>query len=235
MILLREFPLLNTIYRATKGSIYGIIRVIVRIGDMMLREIILNIFAQSWPTILICLVIIISMRIVYVFKNKTKVVFYKEVLGLGFIVYIMCLFYVVTFQDVSWSTSNFIPFQEMFRYQLGTRMFFKNVGGNMLMFVPFGFFVSYFLKLIKPYSIIILTILTSVTIETTQLMIGRVFDIDDIILNIVGGLAGFILYYLIHKFKDKLPKILKKPFIYNIIIILILVFIIMFLMGVVYV
>lgn len=201
----------------------------------MFREMILNIFEQIWPMLLICLVILISMRVVYIIKNKISIIFYKEILGIGFVAYIMCLFYVVTFQDVSWSTSNFIPFKEMFRYELGTKIFFKNVGGNMLMFVPFGFFVSYFLKLEKKYSIILLTILTSLTIETTQLMIGRVFDIDDIILNIVGGFVGFLIYHLIHKFKDKLPEVLKKPFIYNILIVLILIFIIMYLKGVFYV
>lgn len=201
----------------------------------MFREIILNIFEQSLPMILICSVIIISMRVVYVFKNKVSIVFYKEILKLCFIIYTMCLFYVVTFQDVSWSTSNFIPFKEMFRYQIGSQMFFKNVVGNMMMFIPFGFFVSYFLKLKKSYSIALLSILTSLTIELTQIMVGRVFDVDDIILNIIGGLIGFLIYYIIYKFKDKLPEVLKKPFIYNILIVVILVMFITYLMGVFYV
>ena len=32
---------------------------------------------------------------------------------------------VVTFQDVSWSTSNFTPFKEIFRYEIGDRLFYK--------------------------------------------------------------------------------------------------------------
>lgn len=197
----------------------------------MFRNTILNIFNESWPTILICLVIVASMRIVYIFKNKENIVFYKEIIKLGFVIYVMCLFYVVTFQDVSWSTSNFIPFREMFRYELGSKLFYKNVIGNTLMFVPFGFFVSYFLKLKKVYSIILMTLLTSTTIEVTQLLIGRVFDIDDILLNLFGSFIGFLIYYIIYKVKDKLPDILKKPFIYNIIILVILIIIIIYLVG----
>lgn len=199
----------------------------------MFHDIILEIFNQSWPMIAICLVIIISMRIEYIIRNKIKITFYKEIIMVGFIVYIMCLFYAVTFQDVSWSSSNFIPFKEMFRYDLGTKGFFRNVIGNMLMFIPFGFFVSYILKSTKVYSLIILTFVTSVTIELTQLIIGRVFDVDDVILNIIGGIIGFYIYFFIHKIKDKLPEILKKPFIYNILAILILIFIIMYLIGVI--
>lgn len=84
------------------------------------------------------------MRITYILKYKVDFILYKELFSLLFVIYVMCLFYVVTFQDVSWSTSNFIPFKEIFRYEFGTKLFFKNVIGNMIMFVPFGFFVSYF-------------------------------------------------------------------------------------------
>jgi len=199
----------------------------------MFRSMLLSIFSETWPMILICSVIIISMRIVWIFKEKKEVIFYKEILGLCFIVYVMCLFYVVTFQDVSWSTSNFIPFKEMFRYQIGSKLFFKNVLGNMIMFMPYGFFVSYFLKLKKTSSIFWLSILTSVTIETTQLQIGRVFDVDDIILNIFGALLGFVVYKVITNLKEHLPPILKKQFIYNILIVVLIVFAILYLANVI--
>ena len=191
-----------------------------------LRKIILDV----WPSLIICLIIITSLRITYLIKYKVKVVFYKEILMLGFIMYVITLFEVVTFQDVSWSSSNFIPFKEMLRYQFGTKLFFKNVIGNMIMFIPFGFFTSYFLKLKKFYSIFFLTLLTSITIETTQLLIGRVFDIDDIFLNIIGGLVGYFIFKIIYKF-----KFLKKEIIYNIIISVVIILIILYLVGVFYV
>ena len=191
-----------------------------------IREILLDI----WPSLIICLVIITSLRITYLIKYKSNFVFYKEILMLGFIMYVIALFEVVTFQDVSWSSSNFIPFKEMLRYEFGTKLFFKNVVGNMIMFIPFGFFTSYFLKLKKFYSVFILTLLTSITIETTQLLIGRVFDIDDIFLNIIGGLIGYFIFKIIYKI-----KFLKKESIYNIIISVVLILIILYLVGVFYV
>lgn len=199
----------------------------------MFRNTILKIFEDIWPMILIFSVILISLRLVYLYKNKKKFILYKEVLSFGFILYVICLFRVVTFQDVSWSTSNFIPFKEMLRYDFGSRLFFKNVIGNLLMFIPYGFFISYILKIKKPTTTIILTFIVSLTIEFTQLLIGRVFDIDDIFLNIIGGVIGYILFYLMDRLKFK--GLLQKEIFYNIIIVLILVLIILYLLGVLYV
>lgn len=197
----------------------------------MLRNTVLEIFGETWPTILISMVILVSMRIVYLVKNKKQIVLYKELMTLLFIVYVLCLFYVVTFQDVSWSTSNFTPFHEMFRYEFGSRLFIKNVLGNLLLFIPYGFFATYYLKLKKPISIFSLSLLVSLTIETTQLLIGRVFDIDDIILNVIGGILGFYFFILLSKINDHLPAVLKKPIIYNIIMICLLALAGIYLIG----
>lgn len=193
--------------------------------ETTLRNIIYNI----WPMILIITVILVSIRIVYFNQTKEKIILYEELLKYSFIIYIISLFYVVTFQDVSWSTSNFIPFKEMFRYKLFSTLFFKNVVGNMLMFLPFGFFVSYFLKLNKTKIIFFLSLIVSLTIETTQLIIGRVFDVDDIMLNIIGGLVGYFIYRVLHNIKDKLPPLLKNNYFYNIIILMFIGFILLYL------
>ena len=197
----------------------------------MIRDTVLEIFGATWPTIIISMVILVSMRIVYLIKYKIKKELYEELITLLFIIYVLCLFYVVTFQDVSWSTSNFTPFSEMFRYEIGSRLFIKNVLGNVILFLPYGFFAAYYLKLKKPWSILGLSILVSLTIETTQLLIGRVFDIDDIILNTIGGLFGFYIYHVLSKINSHLPEILKKPIIYNIIVICLLVLVIVYLVG----
>ncbi len=199
----------------------------------MLRNSLLEIFSETWPTIILSTVIIVSMRIVDLIKNKKQVVLYRELLSLLFVIYVLCLFYVVTFQDVSWSTSNFVPFQEMFRYDFGSRLFIKNVLGNMLLFIPYGFFMAYYLKIKKPISILLLCLLVSGTIETTQLLIGRVFDVDDILLNIIGGMIGFLLYKLLEDIKDLLPPILKKPIIYNIIIVVLIILFILYLSNII--
>ena len=197
----------------------------------MIRNQMIDIFEAMWPAIIISMVIIISMRLVYLIKNKQEIILYRELVSLLFIIYVLCLFYVVTFQDVSWSTSNYIPFHEMFRYHFGSRLFVKNVIGNMLLFVPYGFFAAYYLKLEKPKAVIILALLVSATIETTQLIIGRVFDIDDIILNFIGAMLGFYVYYFLDRINHLLPKILKKPIVYNIIMVILLGLVIAYLIG----
>src|SRR5574344_2380276 len=116
---------------------------------MLFDDNIRAILVDMWPTLLLITVVCVSMRITYIIKYKVKVVLYKELISYFFIVYILCLFYVVTFQDVSWSSSNFIPFKEILRYDFGSRLFLKNILGNIIMFLPYGFFVGYYLKLDK--------------------------------------------------------------------------------------
>ena len=178
----------------------------------------------AWPMVLISVVIIVSLRITYLLKNHENIVLYKELLALSFIIYILCLFQVVTFQDnVSWSTNNFIPFKEMFRYNIGSRLFVKNVLGNMLMFLPYGFFVSYYLKNKKIGLTLVLTAIASFSIELVQMMIGRVFDIDDILLNLLGGSVGFYLYYCLGLVGEKIPKVFKTETFLNIVSAIILI------------
>ena len=88
------------------------------------------------------------------------------------------------------------------------------------MFIPYGFFVSYLLNLRKTKSMALMALLVSVSIEITQLVIGRVFDIDDIILNTLGGIIGFYLYKSLDFINNHLPNILKNQIVYNILIII---------------
>lgn len=172
----------------------------------MFVDAIFKIYSEIWPMLLIFCVVIVSLRIADILKNKKEINLCKEIGNIIFTIYIMFLFEIVTFQDVSWSTANFIPFKEMFRYVIGSKLFIRNVIGNMFLFLPYGFLVSYSLRLKKPYILLLLTIIVSLTIETTQLLIGRVFDIDDIFLNIVGSLFGFFIYRIIAKIIESLKK-----------------------------
>lgn len=196
----------------------------------MLEETIRNIFNNVWPMIVIFSIILISIRITQVIINKEEFVLHREIISLGFIIYLLCLFHVVTFQDVSWSTSNFIPFKEMFRYEIGSPLFFKNVIGNMLMFMPYGFFISFYINLRKDDIALLLALIASSIIECIQLLIGRVFDIDDIILNVIGGMIGFYIYDLLCKIKEKLPKVLKNNIFYDIVVIILVGILIYYLM-----
>jgi len=173
-----------------------------------MKETVKWLFEALWPAILIAIIVTVLFRIYYVKKNNKKVILYEEIIKLSFIVYILCLFYVVTYPDdyVPWSTSNYTPFKEIFRYDLMSRLFIKNVLGNLFMFIPFGFYLSYILKIHKVGWAFLFTTIVSLSIEMTQSMIGRVFDIDDIILNVCGGLIGFYIYSFLHFLKNKFPR-----------------------------
>ncbi|MEG0826630.1 MAG: VanZ family protein [Bacilli bacterium] len=194
----------------------------------MLRETIIDIFENIWPMLFIFSIVLVSIRLVYLYEKKEPVILYKELLNLLFILYILCLFHVVTFQDVSWSSSNFVPFKEMFRYEIGSRLFFKNVVGNILMFIPYGFFTSYIIKAKKKSFVLLLILIASITVETTQFWIGRVFDIDDILLNLLGGIVGYLIYRVLFNLREKLPKRLKKVLFYNIMFIVLIIVLILY-------
>ena len=194
-----------------------------------IRNLITSFFPDVWPIIIIITVIACSLRIAYLVKNNQNFCFYKELFMLIFILYVMCLFEVVTLQDNNYGLSNFIPFKEMFRYEFGSRLFIKNIVGNILLFLPYGYFSSDYLKSKKITLPCFLTFIVSITIELVQLNIGRTFDIDDVILNTLGGVAGYFLYRLIEKIKNKLPKFFKTEGFMNFFVILILVLFIIYL------
>ena len=129
---------------------------------------------------------------------------------------------------MSWSTNNFIPFKEMFRYDVGSYKFIKNIIGNILLFVPYGFFSSYYLNNKKLATNVVLCLIATFAIESIQYYIGRVFDIDDIILNIFGGMIGYLSYIALMAIKEKLPRFMKSDWFLN------LLFIIVIALGIIY-
>ena len=169
-----------------------------------------NAIHNVWPMIFIFTIIIVSIRITYLICNKKKLVFYKEITMFCFIIYLLLLYYIVTFQDNSYGTNNLIPFREIFRYDVSSKLFFKNVIGNILLFLPFGIFISNYIKNKTFFPTLLLSFIVSCAIEFTQSVIGRTADIDDVILNTVGGVLGYLVYKLQNRIKLRLPKFMKS-------------------------
>lgn len=161
---------------------------------------------NTWPIVSTTIIAIISLRITYVIKNKSRFILHEELLTLLFVIYILMFFQVVTYQDVISYGNNFIPFRELTRYTLWSRLFYKNIIGNILLFMPYGFFSSYYLKLDKKRLAFILILVLSLTIECVQLVIGRCFDVDDILLNLVGGMIGYFIYRFLDRITDKMSR-----------------------------
>lgn len=197
-----------------------------------IRSMITDVFPDVWPIIIIITVIACSLRLAYLIKNNIHFCFYKELFSLLFILYVMCLFEVVTLQDNNYGLSNIIPFREIFRYSIGSRLFVKNIIGNILLFLPYGYFSSYYLNGKKVWPIAILTAIVSLTIEIVQLNIGRTFDIDDVILNTCGGVLGFLIYKFSEDISKSLPKVFKSDGFINFIVVIILILIIVYLFNI---
>lgn len=184
-----------------------------------------------WPMIILITVVLISIRLVYLKTNHKKIYFYKEIMNLFFLIYILLLFELVTTTDMQSYGNNFIPLKEMFRYNLNSKLFYRNVVGNIVLFIPFGYFISYYCNAKKGRYSILIAFITSLTIETIQMNIGRSFDIDDIILNVIGGFIGYLFYIIFDKMFSKASLKLKNDLLLNVICLIIIIILCMIILN----
>ncbi len=183
----------------------------------MIPEIAVDAIYDLWPMITLFILVLITIRSIYLKANHKSFILYKELLNLCFIIYALLLFELVTNTDFNSYSNNFIPFREIFRYSLTSKLFYRNVIGNVLLFLPFGYFVSYYCKLNKFYLNLLVVFITSSAIEVIQSFIGRSFDIDDIILNIIGGYIGYLLYIISSRMLKVYSVKIKNNILLNII------------------
>ncbi len=99
---------------------------------------------------------------------------------------------------------NLVLFKEIkrfwiYREQLGWYAVFTNLFGNVLIFVPFGFFLPMAskYKYRSFFSAIFYSFALSLCVETFQLLakVGS-FDVDDMMLNTLGGALGYIAFMI---------------------------------------
>ena len=188
---------------------------------------------DNWPVITIFLVTMITLRVFYFRNHRQKVSIYREFFNILAIIYIFLMFQLLTKVELnSGSGMNLIPFKEIMRYEFGSRLFITNVLGNIVIFIPFGFFVADYVKAKNVGPALIISTIVSVTVEFVQLNIGRSFDIDDIILNVIGGLIGYYLFACLKSIKNHLPKMFQSEGLYNLICAIIIVLFIVYLLSV---
>ncbi len=100
--------------------------------------------------------------------------------------------------------ANFIPFRGMFKVLFSSETLefkIQNIGGNIVGFMPLGILLPMlFPSLWSAKRIALFGFATSFTFELIQLLAVRgFFDVDDMILNTLGTLAGFgVLHVIIH-------------------------------------
>lgn len=144
-------------------------------------------------------------------KNKNgNRKFIRVMSVIAFLVYMVILIYFVFLSDgFSRDTGyteyryNLVPFLEIKRFMtsssLSLGVVITNMAGNVAAFVPFGALFRWVRnKKIGWFKTTFITFLFSLLIETIQLItrVG-VFDVDDLILNTLGGLIGYIVYIIL--------------------------------------
>lgn len=172
-----------------------------------------NILFELLPMIVLFSIVMILIKVITSLYCHEKIILYKELKTLIYVVYCFALFQLVTTSDFESFSNNFIPFKEIMRYKTTSVLFYRNVIGNIAIFIPFGFIITDMIReKAQKCNILItvlITLLTSLTIEVIQMFIGRSFDVDDIILNFLGGTLGFIIYYISRVIYAHFPDKLK--------------------------
>lgn len=132
----------------------------------------------------------------------------RLVAGIIFLGYLIVLFYFLFFAESMGRTDtdrayqyNLIPFREMLRFikyrkTLGMYAVLLNIVGNVVAFIPFGVFLPMVaVKCRSFWRTALYSLELSLLAELWQLVF-RVgcFDVDDLMLNTLGGMVGFGLY-----------------------------------------
>ena len=151
--------------------------------------------------------------------NKLK----KRLCWLGnvlFVVYLITLAYLMFFSENYGRTDagreyqyNLVLFREIKRYliyheQLGMGNVIINLLGNIAAFMPYGFWLPIMNRVCDGWLRILLWSLGfSLGVEVTQLITKTgAFDVDDLMLNTIGGLLGYGIYCLFAKHNRKNMK-----------------------------
>lgn len=97
-----------------------------------------------------------------------------------------------------------IPFIDYFNNE-STQTFIKLKDGilNVIVFIPLGLYLSFFIKKNKFIKVMLYTLIISLTFEVVQLftLLGS-FQTEDLILNLFSVLLGYLIYKIIYKEKN---------------------------------
>lgn len=103
---------------------------------------------------------------------------------------------------------NLIPFATIADYfKFGNKgISVKNLVGNVVIFIPIGFFLPFLIERFRKKKVLLLaSFVFSLSFETIQLlfpMLGS-FDVDDLILNTLGALIGYIGFIILNQFTHR--------------------------------
>ena len=161
----------------------------------------LNYFVRLFMVIIASILIIIGNIIYgnnYVDKIEDKNKISKFSMSIVFIYYVILLFNMVIFARYdSVYGYNFIPFKSIYGALKSDNLYFMiiNILGNLLVFMPLEYFIINLFK-VKKFSLnFMLSFVLILIIEILQFVFKvGVFDIDDILLSVLGMMIFFVIY-----------------------------------------
>ena len=148
--------------------------------------------------------------------NQRQVKRTRTVGKILFVLYIFFLLYFLIFSDWYGRSGigeeyrcNLVLFKEIrrfveYRETLGLFAVFTNLFGNILIFVPYGFFISVASRMRGFLMTLFYSLGLSLGVEVFQLLtrVGS-FDVDDLLLNTIGGILGYVLFLICNGIRRK--------------------------------
>lgn len=163
--------------------------------------------------IFIAIISVLYLPILFYLKKKgISVIRQISYLGLFCSIFLIAfatiLFVPINFHPENY-TLNLIPFNWI-REIDGFDKFIVEKLPNILLFIPFGFFIPTVLKnKRKFYNVFFIGFTTTFSIEFFQYFIGRSSDIDDVLTNLLGAVIGYAIFRLFDNLLNK-KKIWNK-------------------------
>ncbi|MCD7839208.1 MAG: VanZ family protein [Erysipelotrichaceae bacterium] len=164
------------------------------------------------------IVIIIASFYIYIHKHVLKKDSLNKRQSLKYIllaIYLIVVFIATLFSRESSSYGVSLQLLSSYRYAWNNFSIseWRYIILNILMFVPIGFLVPLVsVKMRRFYKTTLFSLFFTLLIETSQLISHRgIFEADDILNNLVGGMIGYGLFTLFHYFYSYVIKADKKP------------------------
>lgn len=158
------------------------------------------VYAVVW----LCLTLIVFF-FVYLFRKK-KVVISRRIFIAGLVAYSICLLMLLFLRpgNQSYDAYNLVPFDTILYYLSGEvkpLVAVYNLAANIGLFIPYGTAFLLLAQKRPSYLVLLVVPVLSITmIELMQRLTNRgSLDIDDLLLNVIGVVIGYMLTPLVRR------------------------------------
>ena len=173
-------------------------------------------FLQAVPVTVVVGIVYTILRLVFLKRKGRRIAWLPEVMRLLFVCYLTGLCSLIILPQSFWlhffdgiflgwweEMGEFFRLGEVIliptaveylrgEYTLGSWVK-EMLVGNIVMFIPFGFFLPFITEKLNRKNAFAIAAIVPLTAEVLQLIVGRSFDIDDLICNFLGIIIGFLI------------------------------------------